>query len=61
MIQNKKQDNSIIEGIDFKKYKGFNHEKTIAYKIPKWKAPEIDDIYDFINVEATLNYRNRLK
>ena len=47
--------------IDFKKYKGFNHEKTIAYKIPKWKAPEIDDIYDFINVEATLNYRNRLK
>ena len=47
--------------IDFIKYKGFNHEKTIAYKIPKWKAPEIDDIYDFIIVEAILNYRNSLK
>jgi len=47
--------------IDFTKYKGFNHKNTIAYKIPKWKSTEIDDIYDFVNVEAILNYRESIK
>jgi CMP-N,N'-diacetyllegionaminic acid synthase len=50
----------ISKTIDFKKYNGFNHEKTLAYLIPKWKTPEIDDIYDFIHIEAILNYRNNI-
>ena len=44
----------------FKKYRGFNHSKTLAYVVPKWKAPEIDDIYDFIFIEALLKNKKHL-
>ena len=37
--------------------KTFYHEHTIGYVVPKWKSLEIDDIDDFIMVEALLNYR----
>jgi N-acylneuraminate cytidylyltransferase/CMP-N,N'-diacetyllegionaminic acid synthase len=35
----------------------FYHENTIGYVLPKWKAIEIDDNYDFIMVEALLKKR----
>jgi len=37
--------------------KSFYHSKTIAYKLPKYKTIEIDDIYDFIMAEALLKNR----
>ena len=43
-----------------KKNQGFNHDETLAYVIPKWKSPEIDDIYDFICIEALLKNKNKL-
>jgi len=36
------------------KRKTFYHEKTLAYKVPKWKSLEIDDISDFICAEALM-------
>jgi N-acylneuraminate cytidylyltransferase/CMP-N,N'-diacetyllegionaminic acid synthase len=36
---------------------GFNHGDTIGYEVPKWKAPEIDDIVDFMLVEAIIRHR----
>ena len=37
--------------------KTFYHNKTIGYITPKWKSLEIDDIYDFIMVEAIMKYK----
>ena len=39
------------------KKKTFYHENTIGYEFPKWKSFEIDDIDDFIVVEALLNLK----
>ena len=39
------------------KKRTFCHAKTGAYMIPKWKAPEIDDLWDFICIEAIMKYR----
>ena len=41
--------------------KGFYHNRTIAYVVPKWKAPEIDDISDLIYAEAILKNIARIK
>ena len=35
----------------------FYHEKTIGYVVPRWKSPEIDDLHDFVMVEALLKHR----
>lgn len=42
---------------EFLKKRTFCHEKTDAYVVPKWKAYEVDDIWDFICIEAIMNYR----
>lgn len=44
----------------FKKEKSFYHDKTVAYQVEKWKSFEIDDIYDFVIVEALLKNKSRL-
>ena len=44
-----------------KKYKGFNHNQTLAFVLPKWKSAEIDDIYDFICIEAIMKNKKLLK
>ena len=36
---------------------GFYHEKTLAYEVPKWKSLEVDDIYDFVQIEAVMEFR----
>ena len=46
---------------DFKKKKTFYHESTIAYCVPKWKSYEVDDIYDFLIIEAIINYKRKNK
>ncbi len=33
----------------------FYHERTLPYIVPKWKSFEIDDMVDFICVEAIMN------
>lgn len=37
--------------------KTFYHEYTIGYEFPKWKSFEIDDIDDFVIVEALLKFK----
>lgn len=37
--------------------KTFYHEHTVGYIVPKWKSFEIDDIDDFIMVEALLSFK----
>lgn len=36
----------------------FYHDKTIAYIVPKYKSFELDDIYDFVMIEAIMRYHN---
>jgi len=40
-----------------KKYRTFYQERTIPYFVERWQNYEIDDIYDFICVEAILKDR----
>ncbi len=35
----------------------FCHRNTIGFEVPKWKSPEIDDIVDFLHVEAIMKHR----
>ena len=35
----------------------FCHENTGAYIVPKWKAFEVDDIWDFLCIEAIMKFR----
>jgi N-acylneuraminate cytidylyltransferase/CMP-N,N'-diacetyllegionaminic acid synthase len=37
--------------------KEFYHENTLGYIVPKWKSLEIDDMDDFIMVEAVMKHR----
>lgn len=37
--------------------KTFYHENTIGYEVPKYKSLEVDDIDDFIMVEAMMKYK----
>lgn len=37
--------------------KTFYHERTIGHTVPKWKSYEIDDLDDFIVVEALLSFK----
>ncbi|NKQ38591.1 MAG: acylneuraminate cytidylyltransferase family protein, partial [Methanosarcinales archaeon] len=46
---------SYIESL--KKRRTFYHEKTLGYIVPKYKALEIDDICDFIMVEALIKIK----
>lgn len=43
------------------KEKTFYHRETLAYVNEKWKAFEIDDIVDFICVEALIKNTSRIK
>jgi N-acylneuraminate cytidylyltransferase/CMP-N,N'-diacetyllegionaminic acid synthase len=43
------------------KEKSFYHQQTIGYLVPKWQAFEIDDLTDFICVEAIMNNLNLIK
>jgi len=36
--------------------RGFYHEKTLAHVVPRWKALEIDDVYDLVCAGALLDF-----
>lgn len=38
----------------------FCHEGTVAYEVPKWKAPEIDDLTDLLFVESIMKNKASL-
>ncbi|HIO69796.1 MAG TPA: hypothetical protein EYG58_04525 [Nitrospirales bacterium] len=40
-----------------REHQGFYHLNTIGYIVPKWKSAEIDDIVDFLHVEAIMKHR----
>lgn len=44
----------------FKRHKTFYHDRTIGYEVPRWKSIEVDELFDFVMVEAVLKYRNEL-
>ena len=46
-----------ISEVDKYLEKEFYHDKTLGYVSPKWKSLEIDDMYDFIMVEAIMQYK----
>lgn len=37
--------------------KTFYHERTLGYEVPKWKSLEIDDLDDFVMVEALMKHK----
>jgi N-acylneuraminate cytidylyltransferase/CMP-N,N'-diacetyllegionaminic acid synthase len=37
--------------------KTFYHAETIGYEMPKWKSLEIDDLDDFVMVEALMKFK----
>ena len=41
-----------------KERKNFYHENTLGYVVPKWKSYEVDDLSDFIIIEALLKAHN---
>ena len=43
------------------KKKSFLHNRTLSYKVPKWKALEIDDFVDFLYAEKTILNLKKLK
>lgn len=45
----------------FRHYKTFYHERTLGYEVPRWKSLEVDDIFDFIMVEAVVRQREEIR
>jgi CMP-N,N'-diacetyllegionaminic acid synthase len=41
----------------FKEQKSFYQNKTIPYFIERWQNYEVDDLYDFLCIEAIMKYR----
>jgi CMP-N,N'-diacetyllegionaminic acid synthase len=37
--------------------RSFYHDLTLPYVVPRWKAPEIDELSDFLTIEALLKAR----
>lgn len=38
------------------KNKGYYHDKTMIYEVPKWKSLEVDDIDDFLMIETMMQH-----
>jgi CMP-N,N'-diacetyllegionaminic acid synthase len=45
----------------FRRHQTFYHERTLGYVVPRWKSLEVDDILDFIMVEAVVRHREELR
>jgi CMP-N,N'-diacetyllegionaminic acid synthase len=39
----------------------FCHDRTLGYVVPKWKSMEVDDLTDFIAIEAVMKNIHRIK
>lgn len=42
----------------FKAKKSFYHDRTMGYEVPRWKSFEVDDLVDFICIEAIMEHYN---
>ncbi len=40
---------------------GFHHERTLGYRVPRWKSHEIDEFVDFVCVEAIMTRMAEIK
>jgi CMP-N,N'-diacetyllegionaminic acid synthase len=38
-------------------HRSFYQENMVGYIVPKWKSPEVDDIIDFLHIEAIIRHR----
>jgi N-acylneuraminate cytidylyltransferase/CMP-N,N'-diacetyllegionaminic acid synthase len=45
----------------FKREGGFYHDRTLPYVTPRWKSFEVDDLVDFICIEAILANRDLIR
>jgi N-acylneuraminate cytidylyltransferase/CMP-N,N'-diacetyllegionaminic acid synthase len=45
----------------FKRNKSFYHNRTLGYEVPRWKSIEVDDLFDFIVIEALVKWRGELR
>ena len=41
--------------------RGFYHERTMPYIVPKWKAFEVDDLVDLLCIETIMKNKERIK
>jgi N-acylneuraminate cytidylyltransferase/CMP-N,N'-diacetyllegionaminic acid synthase len=51
----------VSETIQLEKFNSFYQNKTIGMVIPKWKSLEIDDLEDFIMVEALMRHKELIQ
>lgn len=42
----------------FKAKEGFYHDRTMGYEVPRWKSFEVDELIDFICIEAIMDHYN---
>jgi CMP-N,N'-diacetyllegionaminic acid synthase len=49
---------STIEAL--RRERGFYHHRTLPYVTPRWKSFEVDDLVDFICIEAILSQRDSI-
>lgn len=40
-----------------REHQTFYQDNMIGYAVPKWKSPEVDDIVDFLHIEAIMRHR----
>lgn len=45
----------------FRQHRSFYHHRTLGYEVPRWKSIEVDDIFDFIMVEAVLQNKDEIR
>ena len=50
---------STVEAL--RRERGFCHQRTLPYVTPRWKSFEVDDLVDFICIEAILGQRDLLR
>lgn len=51
-----------ISGVEaLRRERGFCHSRTLPYVTPRWKSFEVDDLVDFVCIEAILAQRSLIK
>lgn len=45
----------------FLKRKSFYHDRTLPFMVPKWKSLEVDDLVDFVCIEAIMRNAEAIK
>jgi CMP-N,N'-diacetyllegionaminic acid synthase len=45
----------------FRRNRTFYHNRTLGYQVPRWKSIEVDELIDFIFVEAIMKSRDEIR